>query len=215
MKLVTMTTTVVPITSGREGKLTFRISVRTSPRNSMALFHQFMTLRSTRIEKKVGRPGGIRTPNPRFWRPMLYQFELLACASTIRFTTGLLALLALDDLRDGAGADRAAPLADGEAHALLHRDRHDQLHLQVHVVSGHHHLRPFRQLRHPRHVRRAEVELRPVAVEKRRVTPPLLLGQDVDLALELRMRLDRPRLPPHPTPLPLPPPCAPKQPAQV
>ena len=26
-----------------------------------------------------GRPGGIRTPNQRFWRPPLYQFELLAC----------------------------------------------------------------------------------------------------------------------------------------
>ena len=26
-----------------------------------------------------GRPGGIRTPNIRFWRPALYQLELLAC----------------------------------------------------------------------------------------------------------------------------------------
>ncbi len=29
--------------------------------------------------KECGRPGGIRTPNPRIWSPMLYQFELLAC----------------------------------------------------------------------------------------------------------------------------------------
>ncbi len=29
-----------------------------------------------------GRPGGIRTPNPRIWSPVLYQFELLA-SSTI------------------------------------------------------------------------------------------------------------------------------------
>ena len=27
-----------------------------------------------------GRPGGIRTHNIRFWRPALYQFELLACS---------------------------------------------------------------------------------------------------------------------------------------
>ena len=26
-----------------------------------------------------GRPGGIRTPNPRIWSPVLYQLELLAC----------------------------------------------------------------------------------------------------------------------------------------
>ncbi len=26
-----------------------------------------------------GRPGGIRTPSIRFWRPALYQLELLAC----------------------------------------------------------------------------------------------------------------------------------------
>jgi hypothetical protein len=29
----------------------------------------------------IGRPGGTRTPNIRFWRPALYQFELLACRS--------------------------------------------------------------------------------------------------------------------------------------
>ena len=37
--------------------------------------------RLTYLLKKVsGRPGGIRTPNMRFWRPPLYQLELLACA---------------------------------------------------------------------------------------------------------------------------------------
>jgi hypothetical protein len=29
--------------------------------------------------KSAGRPGGIRTPSIRFWRPALYQLELLAC----------------------------------------------------------------------------------------------------------------------------------------
>jgi hypothetical protein len=29
--------------------------------------------------RQPGRPGGIRTPNFRFWRPALYQLELLAC----------------------------------------------------------------------------------------------------------------------------------------
>jgi hypothetical protein len=37
--------------------------------------------------KFCGRPGGIRTPNIRFWRPALYQLELLAC---IRASNGQL-----------------------------------------------------------------------------------------------------------------------------
>src|SRR4029077_833121 len=48
-----------------------------------------------------------------------------------------------------------------------------------------------------RHVRRAEVELRPVAVEERRVTASLVLREDVHLGLELRVRRDRPRLREH------------------
>src|SRR6185295_5726966 len=40
--LVMSTTIVVPTTSSRVGKLTFRISARTSDRNSFAFVHQFM-----------------------------------------------------------------------------------------------------------------------------------------------------------------------------
>src|SRR3989304_5565887 len=75
----------------------------------------------------------------------------------------------LQDLCDGAGADGAAALADREAQPLLHRDRRDQLDPYLRVVPGHHHLHPVRQRRHSRHVRRPEVELRPVAREERRV----------------------------------------------
>src|SRR5450759_3526935 len=35
-----------------------------------------------------GRPGGARTPNIRFWRPALYQLELLACPATARGECG-------------------------------------------------------------------------------------------------------------------------------
>src|ERR1700728_4489786 len=94
----------------------------------------------------------------------------------------------LDDVGDGAGADGAATLADGEPYALLHGDGSDQLHFQVHVVTRHHHLRTGGQLRHSRHVRRAKVKLRTVAVEERRVTTTLLLRQHVHLALELGVR---------------------------
>src|SRR5690606_22692242 len=100
----------------------------------------------------------------------------------------------LQDLGDDAGADGAAALADREAQLLLHGDRRDQLDRHLHVVARHHHLHSLRQRHRPRHVRRPEVELRPVAREERRVTTTLLLRQNVHLRLELRVRRDRARL---------------------
>src|SRR5437867_12504880 len=43
-------------------------------------FHRSAIVRGT-APQRSGRPGGTRTPNMRFWRPPLYQFELLACSS--------------------------------------------------------------------------------------------------------------------------------------
>src|SRR5581483_4249881 len=99
------------------------------------------------------------------------------------------------DLRDHAGADGAATLADGEAHALLHGDRVDQLHHHLHVVARHHHL--LLDLDVAGDIRGAEVELRAIALEERRVTAAFFLGQDVHLTLELRVRGDRARLAAH------------------
>src|SRR5690606_10145107 len=100
----------------------------------------------------------------------------------------------LDDLGDLAGTHGAATLADGELQALLHGDRLDQLDGHGGVVAGHDHLGALRQGHDARHVRGAEVELRAVVVEERRVPAALVLGQDVDLALELGVRGDRARL---------------------
>ena len=50
----------------------------------------------------------------------------------------------------------------------------DQLDRDADVVARHHHLLVLRQLHRPGHVRRAEVELRTVVVEERRVTAALL-----------------------------------------
>src|SRR5207245_287626 len=107
----------------------------------------------------------------------------------------------LPNLRDHPRTHRAAALADREAQLLLHRDRRDQLDRHLRVVPGHHHLHPRRQLHRPRHVRRPEVELRPVPLEEGRVPPPLLLRQHVHLALKLRVRRDRLRLRQHHPPL--------------
>src|SRR5690606_6030906 len=98
----------------------------------------------------------------------------------------------LDDLGDHARADRPATLADGESHAVLDGHRLvDQVDLHLHVVAGHAHLGAAKQLHRAGHIRRADVELRAIPAEERRVTAALLLRQHVDLALELGVRLDR------------------------
>src|SRR5882672_6599975 len=72
-------------------------------------------------------------------------------------------------------APTVATFPNGEPEPFVHRDRRDQLDRHLHVVPRHHHLHPFRQLHASRHVRRPEVELRPVPLEERRVSPALLL----------------------------------------
>src|SRR5207249_2762685 len=80
------------------------------------------------------------------------------------------------DFGGDPGAHRAAALADREAEPFLHGDRRDQLDRHLGVVARHHHLHSRRQLDRPRYVRRAEVELRPVPLEERRVAAALFLG---------------------------------------
>src|SRR3546814_13844098 len=90
------------------------------------------------------------------------------------------------------GADGAAAFADGETHAVFHRDRVDQLNRHLHVVARHHHF--LVEFDAARDVRRADVELRAIALEERRVTTAFFLCQHVHPALELGMRLARARL---------------------
>src|ERR687886_3095811 len=94
----------------------------------------------------------------------------------------------LDDLRYRSGADRAATLADRELQALLHGDRLDQLDRHGGGVARHDHLGALGQRDDAGDVRGPEVELRTVVLEERRVPATLLLGEDVDLTLELRVR---------------------------
>src|SRR3954447_25999948 len=103
----------------------------------------------------------------------------------------------LDDLGHDARPDRAATLTDGEAQALVHGDRLDELDLHLDVVARHDHLRALGQVGDAGHVGRAEVELGPIAGEERRVAAALLLLEDVDLGLELRVGGDRPGLAEH------------------
>src|SRR5262249_8381158 len=107
----------------------------------------------------------------------------------------------LGDGDDDAGADGLAALPDAEPLLLLHRDRGDPLDVHRNVVGRHHRLGALRQRALPGHVGGAEIELRPVVGEERRVTAALLLGQDVGLSLEFLVRLDRTRLAQHLTAL--------------
>src|SRR5436190_3377538 len=108
-----------------------------------------------------------------------------------------------DDVGDHARTHGAAALADSEAQTLIHGDRLDQLDLHVRVVARHDHLLALRELDRTRHIRRAEVELRAVVVEERRVPAALVLREHVHLGLEVRVRRDRARLREHLAPLDL------------
>ena len=91
--------------------------------------------------------------------------------------------LLLDDLGHDACADGAAAFADGEAQAVFHGDRRDQFDREAHIVARHHHLSARSQRHRARHIRRAEVKLRAIIGEERRVTAALFLGQDIRLGL--------------------------------
>src|ERR1700761_6221843 len=86
----------------------------------------------------------------------------------------------LDYLGDDSRADGATTLADGEAQALIHGDRLDQVDRPLDVVAGHHHLRALGQVGDTGHVRGPEVELRTVAGEEWSVATTLLLLQAID-----------------------------------
>src|SRR5215510_3938394 len=121
-------------------------------------------------------------------------FRFTESADWSVYGTSAIRKFLFDHLGDCPRSDRSPAFPDREPQSLLHRDRRDQLDRQLRVVSGHHHLYPFVQRRHSRHVRRPKVKLRPVPAEERRVPSSLFLRQHVHLRLELRVRRDRPRL---------------------
>ena len=77
---------------------------------------------------------------------------------------------------------------------LLECDRSDQLDLEGDRVARHDHLYLFRQGDLAGDVGRADVELRLVAGEERRVAATFFLLQDVDFSFEFGVRLDGARL---------------------
>src|SRR5580704_4366633 len=112
-------------------------------------------------------------------------------------TSALLCSTLLHNLADGTRAYRVSAFADREAQTFLHSHRRDQFNHQAHVVARHHHFGRRRQLRHARHVRRAQVKLRAVSLEEWRMTPSFFLRQNVNFRLELGVRSDRSALRQH------------------
>src|SRR3989338_3482629 len=95
------------------------------------------------------------------------------------------------NFRDDAGADRLAAFADSEVLFLFERDRGGELHFEGDRVARHHHLLPLRERHLARHVRRADIELRLVAREERRVTTSFVLAEDIHLSVKVGVRRDR------------------------
>src|SRR3989338_4708198 len=166
---------------------------------------------SNQLLLTFGRPGGFRTPNPRFWRPILYQLsywpknqgrgkgkERRVTAKPHPSPFPLLpSRLLLDNLRHHTGADGTAAFADRETQTFFHRDRVDQVHRDADVVARHHHFGAGRQFDRAGHIGGAEVELRTVALEERGVAAAFVLAQHVDLGSEFGVRLDGTRLAQH------------------
>src|SRR3989344_1086283 len=102
-----------------------------------------------------------------------------------------------DYFRDDSCADRLAALADCKAGLRLERHRRYELDLKGHGVARHDHLGACGKRHFAGHVRGADVELRLVAGEERRVAAALVFGKYIYLALKLGVRINRPRLGEH------------------
>src|SRR6187551_3245677 len=127
------------------------------------------------VERRT--PGGTRTPNRRFWRPLLYQlsyWRILILPLSLTLPLPHLNLnitrrrgrgrgrLLIQNLAHATRADGFTAFANCEPNCLLHGYRRDQLDLDRDVVSGHDHFHAIRQFDRPSHIRRPEIKLRSV-----------------------------------------------------
>ena len=96
----------------------------------------------------------------------------------------------LDDFGNGASADGAAALADGELGSLFHSDRVDELDGEGDVIARHDHFGTGGKSDGAGDVGRAEEELGTIAVEEVGVTATFFLLEDVGGGGELVVRDD-------------------------
>src|SRR4029453_1207816 len=86
--------------------------------------------------KSSSTPGGTRTPNRRFWRPLLYQLS---------YWRNALRPSLIQNFTDATRTNGFSAFADSKADRLLHCDGGDQLDLNRDVVPGHDHFDALRQ----------------------------------------------------------------------
>src|SRR3972149_912680 len=97
----------------------------------------------------------------------------------------------LNDFCYNSSAYRSATFTDGETEAFFHCNVGDELDRHgIHIVTRHHHFHSARKSHHSGHIRRAEIELRAISVQERRMAAAFFLRQDIDLSGELLMRSD-------------------------
>src|SRR3989338_6673026 len=95
------------------------------------------------------------------------------------------------NFRYDAGADRLPAFANSEALFLFKCDRSEEFPFEGHGVARHDQLLTFGERHFYGDIRRADVELRLVAGEERRVATALILGEDVDLGVKVGVRSNR------------------------
>src|SRR5258708_5948797 len=88
--------------------------------------------------------------------------------------SGATSSMLFGDLNDHACAYGLAALADGKALLFFQSNGRDKLDVQFNSIARHDHFHASRQGYFARYVRRADVELRLVALEERRVAATLL-----------------------------------------
>src|SRR5476651_789662 len=185
MIAATTTTTVESRSSALVGQVAFFSSSIISPKKMRVLRNGFFMAEIWQARRESN-------PQPTVLETATLPIELRACDGLLDdaaeapdsrprrcrvrgFRDGL-----FRDLGDTTGTDGAATLADGELLELLHGDRGDELEVDGDVVARHDHLDAFRQRDNTGDVSRAEVELRAVTVEERRVAATFVLREDVD-----------------------------------
>src|SRR3990170_7637605 len=117
-------------------------------------------------------------------------FPFLQFPSTLRLTSHVL----LNNLSYNPCTNCLTTFTDGKPKSLSHRYGRYQITFHRYIISRHNHLYSIRQLHYSRNIRCPEIKLRTVAIEKRRMTTTLLLGQYIYLCLKLSVRSYTPGL---------------------
>jgi hypothetical protein len=103
MKTEISTIMVAYIVSFLEGQVTFLSSILTSLKNWMIASNRLIV--DSPLER-IGRPGGIRTPNIRIWSPALYPLELLAYVFGLTFpVSGIPEMIQRGDALNALGVE--------------------------------------------------------------------------------------------------------------